>query len=217
MLESTREFLKELKASAHDDRVAVVDMEKALTQQNSCDNYLRAHKEKEAKEKAKIERYRRGEYTPQERKATAEAMKGVLKDLKKRINADLTREAKLADRLSQRNAAQEGREQIERLLEIAQDRNDYLTARIEAATAQENEYLLEKYTQEKAKNDKDLKLYRSKYEEYKGATQEGTEAKTPNALGDLGANNQSAPPLNLSSYNMGTEKPAVIDLVYRTD
>ena len=171
MLESEREFIRDLRAQFHDDRVADVDMEKALAQRKDYETWKKVHELKEYQEKAKIERYRRGEYTPQERQASEEAIKEMLKPIEEQIKANRAKTAQLYDGLNKQPMNQEGREQIERLLEITQDKNDYLTARIEEATAQGNEVLLERYTQEKADNDKDLELYRGKYEAYKAAAE----------------------------------------------
>ena len=171
MRESTREFLADVKAKLHDDRVSEVDMQKALAPHKTFDQWEAERKEKEAQEKAKLERYRHNQYTPEERKKSEEALREMLKPISEQIKHNQVREAAFWDNFNKRQSNQEGREQIERLLEIAQERNDYINARIKDAEAQGNEFLLEQYTQEKADNDKNLELYRGKYEEYKKAAE----------------------------------------------
>lgn len=171
MRESTRESLREIGKQLHDDRIAAVDLEKALEQKKTEDRWAQEWKAEEARKKVEIERYRRGDFTEQERAAQQNALKGILGHINKQINHSLAQEANFWDSFNKRQAAQEGREEIERLLEIAEDRNDYLKARLEDAEARENEELIEQYNKEIAENDKNLEIYRTKYQEYKTAAE----------------------------------------------
>lgn len=171
MKESERELLKDLSKQFHNDRIAEVDINKALEQGKKEEAWEKARKMREYQEKAKIERYRREGLNEQERKANEGAISEMLKPINEQIKHNQAREANFWENLYKRNANQEGREQVERLLEIAQDRNDYLNGRIREAEEMGNDFLLERYAQEKAENDKNLELYRGKYEEYKAAAE----------------------------------------------
>ena len=169
MKESEREFLKDLSKQFHDDRIADADINKALEQGKKEEAWGKERKMREYQEKAKIERIRREGLNEQEHKASEAPLMEMLKPINEQIKHNQEREANFWDNFNKHNANQEGREQIERLLEIAQDRNDYLNGRIREAEEMGNDLLLEQYTQEKAENDNNLELYRGKYEEYKAA------------------------------------------------
>lgn len=167
MEERTRESIKEITKQFHNDCIAAIDNNKLYECITQSERWAKERKEAQAQEKARIDRARRGDYTKQEKAAQENALKGVIKDLNKQINHNLAKQADFWDRFNKSQAAQEGREEIERLLEIANNRNDYLKARLEEAEARENEELIEKYTQEIEENSKNLDFYSSKYQEYK--------------------------------------------------
>ena len=173
MKESEREFLRDLGGQFHNTTALVLEgIETAIEKAPPRKDYELWEKErklKEYQEKAKLARYRREGLNDQERKASEGALREMLKPINEQIKRNQAREANFWDNFNKRNANQEGREQVERLLEIAQDRNDYLNGRIREAEEMGNDLLLEQYTQEKAENDKNLELYRGKYEEYKAA------------------------------------------------
>lgn len=169
MLESEREFLKDLSKQFHDDRIAEVDINKALEQGKKEEAWEKARKIREYQEKAKIERYRREGLNEQERKASEAALMEMLKPINEQINHTKAREAAIMDKINLNANNQEGKAQIDRLLEITREKQDYINARIKEAETQGNELLLEEYTQEKADIEKDLEIYLSKYEEYKAA------------------------------------------------
>ena len=172
MRESTREFLRDLGTQFHDDRVSEVDLIGAAQIGNQEKRWEHERKVREAEKKARLEMYQRGQVPEDEAKAAREALKNmVLPTINAQIAANHAKEAQFMDKISNLGTAQEGREQIERLLEITQDKADYINKRIEDAKAQGNELLLEEYTQEKAEVDKDLEIYRGKYEEYKAAAE----------------------------------------------
>ena len=171
MRESTREFLRDLQGQFHNDYISAEDMQKAHEQQKRYDNYAAQQKAAAAQEEARLKRLWNHEQTAEERKISDDAIKEMLKPINEEIKRNQVREANFWDNFYKHNAAQEGREEIERLLEIAQERNDYLSGRLREAEAQENEELIAQYTQQKAENDKNLELYRGKYEEYKAAAE----------------------------------------------
>ena len=171
MLESTRECLRDLNKQFHDDRVSAIDLEKAIKQQKQEEQWAQERKAAEAAKKARDLRYQRGDFTESERSAFKEGLRECAKVLGEQTKKSAAEEAHFWDNFNRRQAAQEGRGEIERLLEIAEDRNDYLSGRLREAEAQGNEELVAQYTQEKAENDKNLELYRGKYEEYKAAAE----------------------------------------------
>ena len=61
------------------------------------------------------------------------ALQGTVKAISKEMNKNIAIENAIWDRMNKQQAAQEGQKDIERLLEIAEDRNDYLQRRLEAA------------------------------------------------------------------------------------
>ena len=169
MRESTREFLRDLQGQFHNNYISAEEMQKAHEQQKRYDDYAAQQKAAAAQEEARLKRLWNHEQTAQERKITDDAIKEMLKPINEEIKRNHAREANFWDNFHKRNAAQEGREEIERLLEIAHDRNDYLSGRLREAEAQGNEELIAQYNKEIAENDKNLELYRGKYEEYKAA------------------------------------------------
>ena len=171
MLESTREFLKELDEKAHHTIIPDEAMQKAAGLGMTYEQWQKEHQARQAQEKERIQRYKRGEYTEEERKASEDAMREMLAPIEEQIKRERAKEASFYDGLNDQKRILEGREQIERLLEIAQDRNDYLNIRLKEAEAQGNDILIEQYAQEKADNDKNIELYRGKYEEYKAAAE----------------------------------------------
>lgn len=171
MRESTRASLQGINSQLHDDRISAVDLEKALEYGKQKERWNQQYKAAQALEKIRIEKAARGDYTEQERAAQKNALKGMLGNINKQINHNLAQEANFWDSFNKRQAAQEEREEIERLLEIAEDRNNYLKARLEDAEARENEELIGQYNKEIAENDKNLEIYRTKYQEYKAAAE----------------------------------------------
>lgn len=171
MKESTREFLRDLSGQFHNDFISAEEMQKANELQKQYDNWEAQRKAAAAQEEARLKRLWNHEQTAEERKISDDAIREMLKPINEQIKHNQAREAKFWDNFNKRNANQEGREQVERLLEIAQDRNDYLNGRIREAEEMGNDLLLEQYAQEKAENDKNLELYRGKYEEYKAAAE----------------------------------------------
>ena len=171
MLESTREFLRELDEKAHHTRLPDEYMQKAVGLGITYEQWQKEHQAKQAQEQARIERYKRGEYTEQERKASEEAMREMLAPIEEQIKKERAKEVSFYEKLNNHKSNQEGREQVERLLEIARDKDAYLNTMIREAEAQGNDILIEQYTQEKADNDKNIELYRGKYEEYKAAAE----------------------------------------------
>lgn len=109
------------------------------------------------------------EYTNPKEKEYIEALKGVTNTISKQLNKNVARENDFWDNFNKRLAAQEGRREIERLIEIAENRSYVLQGRLNTAKEIENEELIEKYNQEIAENDKNLEIYRAKYKEYKAA------------------------------------------------
>ena len=119
MLESTRECLRDLNKQFHDDRVAAIDLEKAIKQQKQEEQWAQERKAAEAAKKARDLRYQRGEFTESERSAFKEGLRECAKVLGEQTKKSAAEEAHFWDNFNRRQAAQEGREEIERLLEIA--------------------------------------------------------------------------------------------------
>ena len=171
MKESTREFLRDLSGQFHNDYISAEEMQKVTEQQKQEEQWAQERKAREAAKKARDLKYQRGDFTESERSAFKEGLRECAKVLGEQTKKSAAEEAHFWDNFNRRQAAQEGREEIERLLEIAEDRNDYLSGRLREAEAQGNEELVAQYTQEKAENNKNLELYRGKYEEYKTAAE----------------------------------------------
>lgn len=168
MKESTREFLQDLRKQFHDDRIPDDYMSKIAERMTIEEGYKKAAEAARAEKEAREEMYNRGEAPEAEGAAAAKALKEVLlPQIKEQIAGTIARETAIADKLNRIGRSQEGREQVERLLEITRERQDYINGRIKDAEAQGNEALLNEYTQEKADVEKDLEIYLSKYEQFK--------------------------------------------------
>jgi hypothetical protein len=169
MLKSTRESLKAIDAQIHNNFISGEEMKKALEYGKKIERWNQETKRAEAKKKAELEKYRRGNFTEEEKAALENGFRKMLDGINQQLNRNITRESKFWDDFNKHEAAKKEHENVERLLEIAEDRNDYLKAKLEDAQARDNKTLIEHYNSEMSRNDKDLELYRSKYEETKAA------------------------------------------------
>ena len=169
MLESTRESLKAIDAQIHNDFISGEEMKKAFEYEKQKERWNQESKKAEAKKKAELEKYRRGNFTEEEKAAQANGFRKMLDGINQQLNRNITRESKFWDDFNKHEAAKKEHEEIERLLEIAEDRNDYLKAKLEDAQARDNKTLIEHYNSEISRNDKALELYSSKYKETKEA------------------------------------------------
>lgn len=167
MLQSTRDFLKDVNKQLHDTRVGKADFIKALEiGEDAAASEQRRLEREEAKEREQ-KRLMRGDYTRSEQLRQLHDYKTMLGDLNNHIKAGIAEQSKIFDKFNKNQMNQAGKEQIEKLLEITERREDYLNKLLEDAENKGNELLVEHYTQEKTENHKELLVYREKYEAYK--------------------------------------------------
>lgn len=168
MKESTREFIQDIRKQFHDDRIPDDYMSKIAERMTIEEGNKKAAEAARAEKEAREAIHNSGKVTEDERAAATKALKEVLlPQIREQIAGTIARETAIADKLNRIGRSQEGREQVERLLEITRERQDYINGRIKEAEAQGNEALLNEYTQEKADVEKDLEIYLSKYEQFK--------------------------------------------------
>lgn len=180
MRESTREFIKDLCGQSRDNTAMIIEgvaiAEGTAPPHKTYEQFEMERKAREAQERARIERIKRGERTANEEKALTEGLKEMLgsmrAEMEEKRKAEEAKAAALWDGISSALTTPEGLKNIEDLLEIENNKAAYLNSRIEEAKEEGNEALLEKYQEAKAANDKNIELYRSKYEEYKAASKE---------------------------------------------
>ena len=180
MRESIREFLNDLCGQSHDKTAMIIDgmavAAETAPKEKSYEQWENERKAREAQERARIERIKRGERTANEEKALTEGLKEMLGSMRAEMEenrkAEEARAAAFWDGISSALTTPEGLKNVEDLLDMENDKAEKLKARIEEAKAEGNEALLEKYQEEKAANDKNIEFYRNKYEEYKAANKE---------------------------------------------
>ena len=167
MLQSTKDFLKDVNKQLHNTRVEKTDLSKALEigEEEKEREQRRLYREEEKKREQN--RIMRGDYTRDEKRRQTQEYKSMLGDLNNHIKAGIAEQSKFFDKFNKNQMNQAGKEQIEKLLEITERREDHLNKLLEDAENKGNELLVEHYTQEKTENHKELLLYREKYEAYK--------------------------------------------------
>lgn len=167
MLQSTKDFLKDVNEQLHNTRVEKTDFSKALEIGEEAKKREQRRLYREEEKKREQNRIMRGDYTRDEKRRQTEDYKSMLGDLNNHVKAGIAEQSKFFDKFNKNQMNQAGKEQIEKLLEITERREDYLNKLLEDAENKGNELLVEHYTQEKTENHKELLLYREKYEAYK--------------------------------------------------
>ena len=223
MRESMREFLNDLRGQSHDKTAMIIDgmakVAETAPKEKSYEQFEMERKAKEAQEKARLDRLRRGIRTPDEERALNEGLKSMLgpmrEEMEKRRKAEEAKIAVLADRIQ--NAAQnpERLKSIEDLLEAETDKSKTLEAKIEEAKTEEDFAAVAKYQAEKKEADKNIEVFRSKYNEYSKDTKieeyETVETIPKNVPPALTMGYKNPPPLEIpNAHNPNSENKPLL-------
>lgn len=162
MLISEKNFINGIEKQINNNFIDEEIYTKYLESEAQKKQWEKDRLEKQAQEEAIRKTYQRGEMPLSHQKAYDEA----LKEFTNSINADIEAQNKKAAaemaKINDYINAQKEREQIERLLEIAENKALSLDAQI--AAAEGNEALLEKLNNEKADIESDIKFYKAKFD-----------------------------------------------------
>lgn len=170
MRESERTFLNNLLGQSHEP-IVKIDPEKAKSalRGNTFESFEMERKAKEAQEKARLDRLRRRERTPEEEAKLNEGLKELLAPIAKGIDEKRKREEAKAQQfwneLNRAKTRPKEMERIDSLLGTAVEKEVFLERRIEHAKEMGDEELAKKFEAEKEETAKEIEFYRAKYEQ----------------------------------------------------
>lgn len=162
---SERELLKGLDNQLHNTFISEEDYKKIDERLAQERKWEEDRLKRQAQEEAKRKMYQRGEMPANDRAKFDEGMREFVKTISADIEAQKKKEAAEWAKFDNYINSQKERDQIERLLEIAE--NKALSINAQIAAAEGNEALLEELKHEKADIESDIKFYKTKYESLK--------------------------------------------------
>lgn len=163
MRESEKQFLKGLDSQLHNDFISEEEYTKLAERMNLERQWEHDRLERQAQEETRRKMYQQGEMPSSDRSKFEEGMREFVKTISADIEAQKKKEAAELAKIEQYSITQKEVEPVDSLLEMAERKLETINTQIAAAEAEGDEALLGQYTRDKEMCEKEINLYRAKY------------------------------------------------------